>query len=171
MIMKFKLKSLYSGFSLVEVIVGASIITVAIVAILNAYGYLIRAELSSTKLVKATYLLEEGVEAIRYLRDKGWTSNIASLSTSTNYYLYLSTANGTGDWQATTTKQIFDGSFVRTVTFGSVYRNTTLLQEISATGTLDTNTRKITVTVSWPGISGSTTTKRLSTYLTNMNNN
>ena len=165
-----KIKSKHSGFSLVEVIVGASIITVAIVAILNAYGYLVRAELSSTKLVKATYLLEEGIEAARYLRDKGWTSNIASLSTSTNYYLYLSTENETGDWQSTTTKQIEDSVFVRTINFGSVYRDSTLLQEISATGTLDTNTRKITVTVSWPGISGATTTKSLSTYLTNMNN-
>ena len=169
--MKKEKKQKHFGFSLVEVIVGASIITVAIVAILNAYGYLIRAELSSTKLVNATYLLEEGIEAARYLRDKGWTSNIASLSTSTNYYLYLSAANGMGDWQPTTTRQIIDGVFVRTLNLGSVYRDSTILQEISATGTIDINTRKITVTISWPGISGATSTKSLSTYLTNMNNN
>jgi len=158
------------GFSLVEVVVAASIVSVALMAILNAYGYLIRAEVGSTKLVKATYLLEEGIEASRYLRDKGWTANIANLSTTTNYYLYLSTSNGTGDWQATATKQIYDDMFKRTITFGNVYRDNNT-QNISPTGVLDTNTRKITVSVSWPGINGATTTKSISTYLTNINKN
>jgi len=168
---KLKIKILNKGFYLIEVIVGASIISIALVAMLNAYGYMVRAEVSSAKLVKATYLLEEGVEAAHYLRDKGWTATIAPLSTTTNYYLYLSSINGIGDWQATTTKQLYGGVFERTINFGSVYRSTSTLQEISATGVLDTNTRKVTVSVSWPGISGATTTRRLSTYITNMNNN
>jgi prepilin-type N-terminal cleavage/methylation domain-containing protein len=163
---KPKIKTSNSGFSLAEVLVGASIISVALVAILNAYGYLIRAEIGSAKVVKATYLLEEGVEASRYLRDKGWSSTIAPLGTTTNYYLYLSVSNGIADWQATTTKQIYDGIFERTVTFGSVYRSS-ITQDISSTGVFDSDTRKVTVSVSWPGISGGTTTKSLSTYLTN----
>ncbi len=165
-----KIKTLHLGFSLTEVLVGASIISVALIAILNAYGYLIRAEIGSVNSLKATYLLEEGIEASHYLRDKGWASNIASLGTTTKYYLYLSSSGGVGVWQATTTKQIYGGIFERTMTLSDVYRSSAT-QDISPTGILDPNTIKIKISVSWPGISGATTTKQLSIYLTNMNKN
>lgn len=167
-----KIRNLQNGFTLIEVVVASAIIVTSLVAILNAYSYFIRAEKSNTKLVKSVYLLEEGVEAVHYLRDKGWTANIASLSTTTSYYLYFSASGGVGSWQSTTTRQLYDGIFERKISFADVYRNNTT-QNISASGagtTLDPNIRKVTITVSWIGASGATTTKTISTYVTNFNN-
>jgi hypothetical protein len=138
----------------------------------NAYSFFIRAEKSNVFRVKSIYLLEEGVEASRYLRDKGWTANILPLSTTTQYYLYFSTLNGTGTWQTTTTAQLYDGIFSRKVTFGQVYRNNTTsnISTTSTGSTIDPNTRKITVQVSWSDPVGSST-KSISAYLTNLGKN
>jgi prepilin-type N-terminal cleavage/methylation domain-containing protein len=157
------------GFSLIEILLSAFIISISAVAALNAYAYLIRAELGSTKYLKAAYLLDEGVEGARYLRDKGWTSYIRTLSTTTTYYLYASTSAGFTDWQTTTTKQTYDGIFERKLTFANVYRDSN--QNISSTGTLDTNIMQVSVNVSWLGTNRSTTTKKVSTLIANFYKN
>lgn len=161
---------LNNGFSFIELIVGASIISIVLVVILNVYGLLVQAEINSAKLAKASYLLEEGAEAARYLRDKGWTANISGLSTTTRYYLFLSTLSGVGEWQATTTKQISENIFERYLLISDVYRSDST-KDISEIGTFDSNTKKITVSVTWFDGHSTTTTKSLSTYLTNMNKN
>lgn len=161
-----------NGFTLLEVVIASSIITTAMLAILNSYSFFILAEKGNTARVKSIFLVEEGIEAGRYLRDKGWTANIKPLSTTTSYYLYFSTSTGNGFWQATTSPQIYDGIFTRKITFGQVYRNNST-QNISTTSsgsTVDPNTRKVTVTVAWTDSLGSTT-KSMSTYLTNQENN
>jgi len=158
------------GFSLVEVLIGAMIITVAVVSIIGAYGFFLRAELRSVRTVQATYLLDSGVEAVRYMRDLNWDNNIGTLSNNTNYYL-INTASSTSPyyvWKATTTKQIFDGIFERTFKLESVYRSSTSSDIVLTGGLISTSTCKLTITVSWPDTSGETTTKSLSTYLTNL---
>ncbi len=158
------------GFSLVEVLISAFILSVSAAAILNAYSYLIRAELGSTKYLKASYLLDEGVEGARYLRDRSWTNYIRTLSTTTTYYLYASTSAGITNWQTTTTKQTYDGIFERKITFANVGRDAN--QNIVASGgTVDANMMKVSVSVSWPGTNRSTTTQRVSTYIANFYNN
>jgi prepilin-type N-terminal cleavage/methylation domain-containing protein len=160
------------GFTLLEVVIASSIMTTGLLAILNAYSFFIRAEKSNIQRVKSIYLLGEGIEASRFLRDKGWTANISSLSTTTSYYLYFSTSTGSGTWQTTTTAQLYDGIFSRTAVFGEVYRNnsTNNISTTSSGSTIDKNTRKITIQVSWSDSIGSTT-KSLSAYLTNLGGN
>ncbi len=150
-----------TGFSLLEVLISASIIAVAVVSILHAFSFFIKTELTINKKIQGVYLLEEGIEAMRHIRDKNWT-NISSLSTSTTYYLYLSTASTTADWVTTTTRQTFNG-LERKITIGDVYRDATTF-DIASSGTLDANTRKITVSIIWPD-QLSTTTKIFSTYI------
>ncbi len=159
-----------TGFSLVEVVVGAAILGVSMVAIINAYSYFLRAESYGSKSLEATYLLEEGIEGMRYIHDKGWTANIATLSTTTTYYLSLSSASGVGTWQATTTRQVYSNIFTRRINLTDVIRNNTT-KDISSVGTYDPNIKKITVTVSWLGPSGTSISRTLSAYLSNMNNN
>ncbi len=163
---KFKKTNYKKGFSLIEVLISTFIIGTSAIAILNAYGYLIRAELGNVKYLKAAYLLDEGVEGVRYMRDKSWTTNILTLSTTTTYYLYASTSLGIADWKATTTKQIYDGFFERKLTFANVYRDSGKNIVLSG-GTIDTDIMKVTVSVFWLGTNNSTTTKSVSTYVAN----
>ncbi len=159
------------GFSLVEIVIGAAIIASAGVAILNSYAYIIQSEIRMNKSIEATYLAEEGIEAMKYLRDKGWTANILSLSTSSTYYVMLNNASGIGSWVATTTSQIENTIFTRKITLGNVNRSAMTYDIVTSGGTYDSNTRKITVTVTWPTFNNATMTKSLSTYIANINNN
>ncbi len=158
----FRLKK---GMGLLEVLVGLSIIAVAMAAIVGTYRSYLKAALSSTDSIKAAYLAEEGFEAVKFLRDSGWTSNIASLSAGTNYSLWWS---GT-TWKATTTPQYVDGIFWRYFTISPVSRDAN--DDITTSGgTDDPNTKRIDVTIAWPS-GAATTTKTISTYITNLFSN
>ncbi len=155
------------GFGLVEVLVAVAIIAITSVSIFNVYTTYLRAELSNVKAVKAAFLMEEGLEVVRLLRDTSWSSSIAPVTASTTQYL-----NWTGAaWQFTTTPQMIDVLYARTVVFTSVYRDGN--NRISATGTFDPNTRGFTVAVAWPddNTALSTTTKQVSSYITNLYGN
>lgn len=162
-----RIYSIYSknGFTLVEVIVATSIILVFLSAMLGAYNLYLQMALTNTEKVKATFLLEEGIEAMKLIRDTSWTSGIANLGNNTPYSLAFS---GTA-WSATTTHSYVDGVFERYVTLAAVERNASS-EIVSSGGTVDADTRLITVTVSWND-RGATSTRSLSTYLTNIFNN
>lgn len=157
------------GFALIEIIVGASIMLVVLTGIISGYGGYLRATARNTLSLQATYILEEGIEATRILRDFGWSANIAALTTGATYYFSW---NGTR-WVTTAVPVVIDGAFTRTLVLSPVYRDAN--QDIAGGGSLDVNTKKATVTVSW----GSTTTpnvyaggtKSLSVYITNLFNN
>src|SRR3989344_4818546 len=74
------------GFMVIEVLIVSSIITIALLgamAVTQKSIYVVRQALHATQ---AGFLLEEGAEAVRILRDNTWT-NISSLTNATNYYL------------------------------------------------------------------------------------
>jgi Tfp pilus assembly protein PilV len=155
----FKTK-INKGFSLVEVLVGASIIVVAIFALMNAYGSFLRAEASSSK----------GLEAARFMRDSSYTNFVSTVGTSTPKYLMI-VASSTPDyyvWQATSTVKIEDSLFTRTIKLEDVKRDASTQNIVSNSGVNDVNTKKITVSVSWLNPVGTTSIKSLSTYLTNL---
>lgn len=150
------------GMGLVEIIIGASIISVGILAAITSFTTYVQYSLANQKNVQAGYLLEEGLEVMTFFRDKGWAVNVASLSTSTPYYL---TWNGSG-WDTSTIPTYVDGLFLRSISVGDVMRDVN--DRISNSGTYDPNTKQITATVSfWQG--HGTTTKSISTYIANIN--
>lgn len=149
------------GIGLVEIIIGSAIILVVAVALVQSYNTYILYALGNQNNTRANFLLEEGVETLILLRDESWTSNISTLQNGVNYYLYF---NGT-NWRSTTTPQYIDSDFVRSFSLDTVNRDTN--DDISASGTLDPNIKKATVTVSYFQGHG-TTTKSVSTYITNL---
>lgn len=158
-------KKLNTGVSLIEAVVGIGIIVIAMLGIISAYQYFLKSGLANTEKIQAVFLLEEGIEVMRYLRDDSW-SNISNLSTTTNYYLNFSGTN----WSTTTTPTpVF--IFTRTVSLSDVYRkdsdDTIVASSSSEAKTFDPNTRLITISVSYP-LSGDMT---LSTYLSDIFNN
>jgi len=150
--------------ALVEILIGSAIISVAILAVSSAYSTYVSYALANQRNIQASYILEEGLEVMTFFRDKGWANNIAKLSTTTTYYLSWS---GT-DWATSTTAQYVDGMFLRKLNVADVKRDGS--DRISSSGTYDSNTKQITATVDY--FQGhSTTTRVMSTYITNLYGN
>ncbi len=145
------------GFMLVEVIVAVSIITVSILAAMAVAQKAIYVSRQAFHTTQASFLLEEGAEAVRILRDNAW-SNISGLTEGTNYY---STFSG-GTWTLSATPNNV-GIFTRKITIASVKRDNTT-KDISVSGTDDPKTKLFTVTVSWIE-GGITVTKTLQFYI------
>lgn len=142
---------------MVEVLVAASIITVSILAAMAVTQKAVFVSRTSFHQTQAGFLLEEGAEAVRILRDNAW-SNISSLTAGTNYY---PTFSG-GTWTLSLTPNTV-GIFTRTVVISAVNRDNTT-KDISVSGTDDAGTKLITVTVSWIE-GGATINKSLQFYI------
>ena len=155
------------GISLVEVIIGTSLILFSLTGLVTAYSFYLKGGLQNTDNLQATFLLQEGVEAATLLRDDNWGA-FAALSTSTAYYLAWNGAK----WVATTTEVLVDGVFRRTFTQGDVYRRDSDKDIVPATSgdpkSLDPETKKITVRVFIGSSATTTLDKSVTTYLTNL---
>lgn len=151
-----------SGLTLVEVLIAASIILVFLLAFSGVHNLYLKIALSNGEVIKATELAEESLEVVRFLRDSSWNTNIASLSLDTDYYLVFEG----GEWQVTTTEALIDNLFERVVTLSAVYRDASA-DIASGGGTLDPGTLLVVSSVSWSR-GGATTTKSISTYITNI---
>ncbi len=152
------------GFGLVEMIIGASVLSVSLLGISSFFQKTLEVSSITQSAVQGDYLLEEGVEAVKLLRDTGYANNIAKLSTTTPTYL---TWNGS-NWATSSTNVFIDGKFERKITTAEVLRNAS--EDISDTGTLDPQTRLVAVSVAW-NIKGATTTRTIQTYIANIFNN
>jgi type II secretory pathway pseudopilin PulG len=147
-----------AGLSLIEVVVGVTIIFITLTGLISAYNLFLEAALQNTKKVQAAYLVEEGLEAIRQIRDEDWDTNIASLNAGVSYGFDF---NGS-KWTSTTSQSLIDGVFFREFGFEDVYRDVN--DDISVAGDLDPDTKFFTVTISWSE-KGATTTKSISAYM------
>src|SRR3989338_3942837 len=76
----------HRAFSLVEVVIGSSLILLALTGLITAYVFYFRAGLNNTAELQAAFLLQEGAEAVTLMRDEAW-GNISSLSHETPYFL------------------------------------------------------------------------------------
>lgn len=157
-------KSRRRGYLLVELLVGAAIVAGALVALVGAVNQLAVGARENVAATQAGFLAEEGLEAARLWRDTSWDNKVANLSLGQNYYLVWNSNR----WEASVTPSLIDGKFSRVVEVSSAYRdgNNNLVEN----GTLDSEARLITTTVGWASKNG-TSTRELSTYLTNIFDN
>jgi len=151
------------GLSLVEVLVASSIMIIFFMALVGIYNTYLKISRTNIYSIKGGYLAEEGIEAVKSLRDLSWNNNIASLSVNSDLYLAFSG----GRWVATTTNIYIDGMFERKINIYEVNRDPSSGDIVTSGGALDSGTRLITVTVSWP-YKNSTSTRSISTYITNL---
>ena len=150
-----------SGLALVEAVVAVSILLIIFVGVISAYNYYLYLSINNIPLVKAAYLAEEGVEAVKIFRDLSWNDNVATLGNGTGYHLIFNA----GSYEATTTVLMIDGQYSRMLYLEEVRRNAD--KDIRDSGDVDDNIRKVTIAVSWQDDRG-TTTKKISTYVTNL---
>ena len=149
------------GFGLVEMVIAISIVAGFIVILAGVNTLYLKISYSQSSKIQAAFLAEEGIEVMRYLRDKSWSSNVGAMLPNTDYFI---TFSGT-DW-ATTTALTYFGIFDRRIQLQAVSRDAND-DIVSVGGALDPNTRLITSTVSWPE-RGATSTKTVSAYITNL---
>ncbi len=142
---------------MVEVVIVASIITVSMLAAMAVAQKSIFVSRQAVHVAEASFLLEEGAEAVRILRDNAW-SNISNLTAGSLYYpLFFG-----GTWTLSSTPNTV-GSFTRTVSIANVNRDDST-DDISASGTDDPGTKLVTITVSW-NETGTAVSKTLSFYI------
>ena len=147
-----------------EVLVMVFVVTFSIFIVWKIYILYIKISFSNPATLQSSFLAEEGIEAVKFMRDGNWTSNIATLSSGTSYTL---TFNGTV-WGVTTTPAFIEGRFDRRISLSDVYRDG--FGNIAASGTLDSGTKKVSITVSW-WKDTATTSRQITTYVSNIFNN
>jgi type II secretory pathway pseudopilin PulG len=154
-------KNSKKGISIIEILVVISIITIALISIFGLIAFSLRTSTLMRETVQANNLAQETIEAVRNFRDgTNWETNgLGTLATSTVYH-----PGKSGDvppkWQLIIGEETVDG-FTRKVVFGQVNRDAND-NIIETGGTLDSNTRKVTTTVSWRDRE-----VKIVTYLTN----
>ena len=157
---------LQKGFSLIEIVLGIGMLTVSMVSITSYYKKVLDVSNDTTRHIQSGFLLEEGLESVKMLRDQSWTTKIAALSTTTSYYLYWSGAQ----WTATTSPQLIENAFVRSFQLTDVKRDAS--DNIANVGTYDPGTKKLTVYVAWSHKgTKNVATDTAETYVTNLFNN
>ncbi len=160
---KFQYKNAHCGFGLIEIVIGAAILATSLLGISSYYQQALQVSQRTGNFVRAGFLMEEGIEVAKFFRDTSWT-NISGFTPGATYFLLW---NGS-TWATTTTNTFIDGMFERKLVIDNIYRDSND-DIVSSGGTLDIGTKKATVSVSWSE-RGATTTKNVSTYLTNFFN-
>lgn len=154
---KFNIKK---GFGLIEIIVAAAIISVSFLSLMSVANISYRVLQKSSHNLRVGFLLEEGVEAVKIMRDSGW-DNISFLNNGADYYLYF---NGS-TWIATTSLIYTDDIFERKFVLSEVLRDAN--DDISSSGVVDPDTKKVTISVFWEE-KGNISVQSFSTYISNL---
>ena len=157
---------LNKGFGLVKILVGASIICLSLLLIINLEINISKLGFSATPKVQAGLLVEEGYTAVKNIRNISW-QKISSLNNNTPYGLSWNQNNGS--WEATTSEVLIDGEFDRTITFYAVNRDAVTFDIVANGGVPDLGTRKFVVSVSWND-NGVTTARTMTSYIHNIFN-
>lgn len=157
----FSFKSFSKGFGLIEIIVGSAALTISLIAISTYFQRSLQLNQDSVKITQASFLLEEGLEVAKFFRDASW-QNISGLTPGAAYYFEF---DGT-KWATTSSNVFVGGVFERELVIDNVSRDAND-DIVSSGGTNDPDTKKATISVSWLTRNG-TTTKFISTYLTNI---
>jgi len=155
--------NLQRGFSLLEIVVGVAIISLALFGISATARNMVRVSADVALETQSGFLLEEGIEAMRAVRDNSWAS-IGDLSVGEEYYIDTEVALITG-WLSQTPSRI-DDTFTRTVVIDDVFRDAT--DDIVELGTLDPNTKMVSVEITWSKANGLEVRRSASTLLTNL---
>lgn len=173
---KTKINKFKKGFTIVEVIIACSIITITVLSLMSVASKGIELSGRSLRQTQSNTLLEEGVEAVKTIRDNNW-STISALSLDTPYYLFYNI--NTNTWALfnssdTPTSSIptypIDGIFSRQVVFQGVSRDSEdNIQEVTNPSDIDDGIKKVTVTVTWTS-SGNLVSKDIVFYLADIFN-
>ena len=90
------------GIGLIEAVAGISIVSIFIFSLMLATQLSQKIVGESVRNIQASFLLEEGVDAVKIFRDTSWSSGIGNLVAGQNYFFsyngttWISTKGDTG---------------------------------------------------------------------------
>lgn len=144
-----------------EIIIVVGVISASFFAIAQLGFMSMKAATDRSEKARALAIAQEGIEAVRTIRDAGWISNIESLSFGSTYYV----ATSSNQWVLTGTNPgLIANTYTRTTVIDAVSRD--INDDIVAMGgTDDPGTKKVTMTVTW---GNPIKTVQLITYITNI---
>lgn len=151
-------RSAHGGFSLIEALLAAGAFSLIVTVLAGALVLGQQSSVGSGKRSRAVELAEEGIEAVRSIRDQAMNElqyTQSGIGVSSNTWAFL----GEG-----TTETIDE--FTRTTTFGDVCRNGSKAIVACPGSYTDPRTKQVTVTVGWSGGPAATGTVTRTTYLT-----
>ena len=155
-------KKFSRGVGIIEIIAATTVAAIFFSAIYALLVFSLETMQKSVREVEAVYLAKEGIEAVRFMRNEGWSANILPLVNGTTYYLDI-VGN---EWALLTVDPgPVSGVYTREVVFGEVIRD--INDDINTVGAVDSGTRKLTVTVDWTDIGGDANNITIETYMTN----
>lgn len=151
------------GITLIEVIVAVAIAGMLIGSISTLTVISVRVGAQTQTSVRALFLAQEAMEAVWSIRDETvWEENgIGSFEAAQEYYPLLLLDPPL--WELREGVESIE-QFSRSVMLEPVYRNAN--DDIAEVGTEDSDTRRVTVRVSWQGRSGERE-EAITTYITN----
>ncbi|MFH1667592.1 MAG: LamG-like jellyroll fold domain-containing protein [Candidatus Komeilibacteria bacterium] len=144
------------GFSLIEAIVALGVFSLLVASISGTAGLTYLSEIQGGERTVAQAYAVEGMEAIRSIRELGWselTIGQHGLSKEQGY------------WELSGSEDVL-GQFTRTINIAEVYRDVdgTILAE---GGSLDLHTKLVSVLIAWEISPGNDNEFLLENYLTN----
>ncbi|OIP73562.1 MAG: hypothetical protein AUK08_03250 [Candidatus Pacebacteria bacterium CG2_30_36_39] len=154
----FNKKTILTGSSIIEVLVAVGIfVIISVTAISAVIGSTNIGRLTQDQ-TKAQAFAEQGNEAVLSMKNRDWTlitTGIHGLAESGGNWIF----SGSSD-------QDSSGKFTRTTTVETVQRNGAHVI-VASGGTIDDNTKKITVSVKWQPSPNRNNNVQFVTYVTN----
>ncbi|OGF69420.1 hypothetical protein A3H65_04230 [Candidatus Giovannonibacteria bacterium RIFCSPLOWO2_02_FULL_45_14] len=137
------------GFGILEIVIASAIIGGTLFAMVSIFLLSRDIIIFSTQKLQASYIVEEGLEVSRFMRDSGWSGNIAPLSTGADYFFMFSTS--ISEWAISPSVQPpIEGLFLRSFRVENVSRDASANIETTYNAANDDpGTRKVTVKVVW----------------------
>lgn len=137
--------SFIKGISIIEIIIAAGIISISVVGIVGTIQIYLKIVHQNTRESQAVLLLDETAEALQYLRDMSYQTNVEDIPNGTPYTVLW---NGSV-YELATSTIVLPYNMTRKVTFEDVYRDGSDQIVISG-GTQDEDTKKAIITIEWP---------------------
>lgn len=139
------MKNPLKGISIVEIVIAAGIIAVSVTGIVGAIQIYLKIVHQNAREVQAVLFLDETAEVLQYLRDINYDLYFNQTNTGTNYTVFW---DGSGYALATSTI-VLPYEMTRTIVFENILRDSND-QIVSSGGSVDINTKKAIITMSWP---------------------
>lgn len=150
-----------SGQSLVELLLAMALAAILLPALLTSLVASREGRAQQKQRVEAMTLLRESEEAIRNVRENGWTT----FAINGTFYPVISGSN----WSLASGSATINSTFIQQVVISDVYRDSNGAI-VSSGGTIDPSSKKVITTVSWsePHTSAVSSTLYITRYLDNL---